>query len=73
MAIGDGEGGLLGAVTIRKTVVSVQGKGTSCVVVRDPRVEAMAAAIADRLQWRGPFELELMHDEDERIGSTSSR
>jgi carbamoyl-phosphate synthase large subunit len=65
MAIGDGEGGLHGAVTVRKTVVSVQGKGTSCIVVREPRVEALAAALASRLSWRGPFELELMHDEEE--------
>ena len=65
MAIGDGEGNLLASVTVRKTMLSWQGKGTSCVVVREPRLEAMSASIASRLSWRGPFELELMHDEDE--------
>ena len=65
MAVGDGEGNLLASIVVRKTMLSALGKGTSCVVVREPRIEAIAASIASRLLWRGPFELELMHDEDE--------
>jgi carbamoyl-phosphate synthase large subunit len=65
MGIGDVEGNLLASITVRKTMLSAQGKGTSCVVVREPRLEAIAASIANRLQWRGPFELEFIHDEDE--------
>ena len=64
MAIGDGEGNLLASITVRKTMLSPSGKGTSCVVVREPRLEAIAASFANRLQWRGPFELEFIHDED---------
>jgi carbamoyl-phosphate synthase large subunit len=44
-------------------VLSSKGKGLAAVVVREPRLEAMARRIVEHLRWRGPFELEFMHDE----------
>lgn len=65
LGVGDGHGGVTGLCTVRKTIVSSQGKGISSVVLREPRLEAIALRIVERLKWRGPFELELMHDEED--------
>lgn len=63
MGVGDGKGGLIGLCTVRKTILSSQGKGVGCVVVREPRLEKTTARVVKHLRWRGPFELEFMHDE----------
>ena len=63
LGVGDGHGGVTGLCCLRKTVVSSKGKGLGGVVVREPHLEKITARIVKHLQWRGPFELELMHDE----------
>ena len=62
--VGDGRGGLVGAVPMRKTLLTDKGKGWAGVAVRDPALLAMTARFAAATRWRGPFELELLKGDD---------
>lgn len=64
MGIGDGEGGITGLCCIRKTIVSNKGKGLGGVTVRDPALRQLCLKLIRELQWRGPFEIEVMKDEE---------
>ena len=64
LGIGDGEGGMVGLCTIRKTIVSNQGKGLGGITVLDPRLDDFCARLIRTLRWRGPFEIEAMMDEE---------
>jgi len=59
-ALGDGRGGLLGAVVMRKLAVTDKGKGWAGITIRHPELIAIAARFAHATQWRGPFELEVV-------------
>jgi carbamoyl-phosphate synthase large subunit len=64
VAVGDGEGGTLGRVAVKKMWITELGKIWTGVTIRH---EAMLEA-TDRFmsvyKWRGPFELECMVDGD---------
>ena len=62
--VGDGRGGLVGAVPMRKTLLTDKGKGWAGVAVRDPALLEMTARFVAATRWRGPFELELIKDGD---------
>jgi carbamoyl-phosphate synthase large subunit len=66
VALGDGSGGLLGAVAMKKLALTDKGKGWAGVTVRDPELVAMAERIAAATAWRGPFEVEALRDESGR-------
>jgi carbamoyl-phosphate synthase large subunit len=66
VGLGDGEGGLLGAVAMRKLALTDKGKGWAGVAVRDPELVALAARIVAATRWRGPFEVEALRDESGR-------
>jgi len=63
LGLGDGEGGIAGLCTIRKTIVSEQGKGLGGITVLDPRLDDFCRRLVRELRWRGPFEIETMRDE----------
>ena len=63
LGIGDGLGGVTGLCSVRKTILSSKGKGISAIIVQEPRLESIANRIIAELRWRGPFELEFIHDE----------
>ena len=63
VAVGDGEGGVRGYCTVRKTIVSEKGKGFGGVTIRDSRLDAISLEIIRHLNWRGPLELEFIKDE----------
>lgn len=63
-AVGDGAGGLLGAVPMRKTLLTDKGKGWAGVAVKDPEALAMTERFMEASDWRGPCEVELIRDED---------
>lgn len=65
VGLGDGEGGCLGLVCTRKTVVTPQGKMWSGVTVRHPGMLKAAERFVTAQRWRGPFELECIVHEDE--------
>jgi carbamoyl-phosphate synthase large subunit len=60
VALGDGRGGLSGAVAMRKLAVTDKGKGWAGITIRDPELIALAERFVRATQWRGPFELEVV-------------
>ncbi|MCB9692623.1 MAG: ATP-grasp domain-containing protein [Alphaproteobacteria bacterium] len=62
--VGDGKGGLLGAVPMKKTLLTDKGKGWAGVSIRDPEVLALAEAFMAATSWRGPCEVEVVRDRD---------
>lgn len=64
VAVGDGEGGLVGAVSMKKTYITDKGKGWAGITVRDPRLSELADAFMKETRWRGPLELEVMKSRD---------
>jgi carbamoyl-phosphate synthase large subunit len=63
-AVGDGEGGLVGAVAMRKMMITDKGKGWSGVTVDNPALLDMTRAVVTALQWRGPLEVEILRHKD---------
>ncbi|PIU29274.1 MAG: biotin carboxylase [Candidatus Hydromicrobium americanum] len=59
-AIGDGKGGIIGAVPQKKTLITEKGKGFAAVVVKDPALDEFAKHVIKSLKWRGPLELEIL-------------
>jgi len=66
VGIGDGAGGLLGAVAMKKLAVTEKGKGWAGITVRDPELAAVAERLVAATRWRGPFEVETLRDESGR-------
>ncbi|MBI4023521.1 MAG: ATP-grasp domain-containing protein [Verrucomicrobia bacterium] len=60
VALGDGRGGCVGAVSMRKMLVTEKGKGFGGVVVQDPELDRFSRRIMKGLSWRGPLELEVL-------------
>ncbi|MCB9793140.1 MAG: ATP-grasp domain-containing protein [Alphaproteobacteria bacterium] len=63
-AVGDGEGGLLGAVAMKKLMLTDKGKGWAGVTIRDPALIELARDVVHALRWRGPCEIEARKDAD---------
>ena len=64
-AIGDGKGGLVGAVPMRKMSITDKGKGWSGVTVSNPGLLEMTEAVVSALTWRGPLEVEVLRRNDD--------
>ena len=62
VAVGDGEGRLVGAVPMRKTYITDRGKGWAGVAVRDPELLRVTEAFMQASKWRGPCEVEIIKD-----------
>lgn len=62
VAVGDGEGGLVGAVAMKKLVLTDKGKGWAGVTIKDAGLLAHTRAFMAATSWRGPCELELIRD-----------
>ena len=63
-AVGDGKGGLVGAVAMRKTLLTDKGKGWAGVTVRDPALFDLTRRFFAATHWRGPCEVEALKDRD---------
>lgn len=61
-AIGNGAGDILGEVMIKKVAVTNKNKVCVGVTMHDEILLSVAKKIIKELQWRGPFELEVMRD-----------
>ncbi len=62
VAVGDGQGGVGGLCSVRKTIVSDKGKGYGAIVIRDETLNAIALSIIRHLKWRGPIEVECVKE-----------
>ena len=67
IALGDGQGGMHGAVAMRKTIVSRQGKAWGAMTVSDPALLETARRIVAGLEWRGGCEIELLKTRENEI------
>ncbi len=63
-AVGDGKGGLVGAVPMRKMQLTDKGKAWGGVTISDPALAEFVADAVGKLEWRGPLELEVMKARD---------
>ena len=63
VGVGDGEGGLLGAVGLKKTWITELGKiWTGVSIINDAMMDATRTFVA-KTKWKGPFELECIISE----------
>lgn len=60
VALGDGKGGTIGAVAMKKLAVTDKGKGWAGITIRDPSLLALTERFVRATEWRGPFELEVV-------------
>lgn len=61
-AIGDGAGNMLGEVMMKKVAVTQKNKAYVGVTMYDDILLTAAKKIIKELQWKGPFELEVIRD-----------
>ncbi len=64
VAVGDGEGGLVGAVPMKKTYITDKGKGWAGVAIKDPQLLEITRKFMSHLKWKGPCEVEVIKDKD---------
>ena len=62
VAVGDGDGGLVGAVAMSKMVRTDKGKGWVGITISDPKLTEITNAFMAGISWRGPCELEVLRD-----------
>ncbi len=62
VAVGDGCGGLIGAVPMKKTYITDKGKGWAGVAIKDPNLLAITRRFMAHSKWRGPCEVEVIKD-----------
>ena len=66
VALGDGEGGLVGAVAMKKMLITDKGKGWAGVTIRDEALMDLTRTFMAATRWRGGCELELIRDRNDR-------
>lgn len=63
-AVGDGEGGVIGALAMKKTYITDKGKGWAGIAIKDPECMRIAESFMAHTRWNGPCELELLKGYD---------
>lgn len=66
VAVGDGKGGVVGAVPMKKTFITDKGKGWAGVAVNDPALITATARFMEATKWRGGCELEILRTPEGR-------
>jgi carbamoyl-phosphate synthase large subunit len=66
VGVGDGEGGLWGAVPMKKLLLTDKGKGWAGITISDAELLACAERFTKATRWRGPFEVEVIRDGEGR-------
>ncbi|WP_456432715.1 ATP-grasp domain-containing protein [Thermosulfuriphilus sp.] len=64
IGVGDGEGGSLGLMAIKKLWITALGKIWTGVTIQNEAILAAAQRFLERYGWRGAFELECIASED---------
>jgi carbamoyl-phosphate synthase large subunit len=64
VGVGDGEGGLIGQVGIKKMWITSLGKIWTGVTIKNEQMLAAAENFVREYRWKGPFELECIVDGD---------
>jgi len=58
--VGDGKGNCSELVSLRKCLVSADGKGYGGVTIVNRELDGLSRSLIEDLRWRGPFELEFV-------------
>jgi carbamoyl-phosphate synthase large subunit len=64
-ALGDGNGNTIGAVAMRKQVVTDKGKAWAGITIDDEDLLNMTRDIIQKTKWRGPCEIEVIRTDDD--------
>jgi carbamoyl-phosphate synthase large subunit len=64
VAVGDGDGGLIGHVPMRKMQLTDKGKAWGGITVTDSDLDEFVRRTVGALSWSGPCELEVMREHD---------
>ena len=64
VAIGDGNGNTIGAVSMRKQYITDKGKAWSGITLDDPVLLSLTKKIIKKTKWRGGLELEMIKTKD---------
>jgi carbamoyl-phosphate synthase large subunit len=64
VALGDGTGRLVGAVPMRKLLLTDKGKGWAGITIRDAQLLTLAERFVHASRWRGPCELEVIRNRE---------
>ena len=70
VAVGDGDGGLVGSVAMRKMQLTDKGKAWGGITIADPELDAFVRDAIAAIGWRGPCELEVMRSQDAATGAS---
>ncbi|EIC20954.1 ATP-grasp domain-containing protein [Thiorhodovibrio frisius] len=62
--LGDGQGGLMGPVMMRKQALTDKGKAWAGIAIADRKLERLAERLVRALRWRGPLEVEALVGDD---------
>ena len=62
VALGDGRGGMVGAVPMKKMLLTDKGKGWAGITIKDPELMALADSFMAATRWPGGCEIEVMRD-----------
>jgi carbamoyl-phosphate synthase large subunit len=65
VGVGDGEGGSLGNVGVKKLWITSQGKIWTGVSIKNEKMIAATETFIKKYKWRGPFEMECIVDKDD--------
>ncbi len=63
VALGDGEGGMTGAVPMKKLYITDKGKGWSGVTITEPALLEISRKVISSIKWKSGMELEFMKSE----------
>lgn len=64
VALGDGSGNTVGAVSMRKLYITDKGKGWAGITINDPAILDISYKLIKELKWRSGMELEFMKAEE---------
>lgn len=63
-ALGDGKGGYIGFIPMRKLIITDKGKGWAGVTIKDSGISGLVNRFFSATKWRGPIELEIIKTKD---------
>jgi len=67
VALGDGEGNVMGITAIKKSWITAQGKIWTGVSIRHEKILAATRRFIREVKWRGPLELECIVTRDDEV------
>lgn len=62
VALGDGKGGTVGAVAMKKTYITDKGKAWAGITIKDPKLIEISNKIISLINWKGGAEFEFVKD-----------